>query len=569
MYINVGRSLALTLVDELHRGGLRHACIAPGSRSAPLAYAFAEHPGIAVHVAIDERSAAFAALGIAKVSGVPAVVVTTSGTAAANLYPAIVEARMSSTPLIALTADRPSELRDTGSLQTVDQVKMFSGYVNWFAEVASDAPSERAGAYWRSLAARALAEATTIPFGPVHLNVPFREPLTPEPGGEALGGRSDSKPWMKVGQHAGSPDESLVAALAERMETARRGLIVVGGTRVDPSSVAAAAAAFKLPVFAESISGCRQAPFAVSTYEALIRTNEVADDRPDLVVRVGPAGLSKSLDAWTSDAELIVLDPTGRWPDPSRNAALIVRADASLVLDLAAKQVGARGDSSWESGWRELEEAARQALDQAIDAFDHVTEPRTARDLAAFVPDDSILAVSSSMPARDLDWFMRPRAGLDFVFNRGANGIDGFVSTALGAAVESGRLTFALLGDLAMLHDQNGLLLDSEAHPDLTLVVVNNTGGGIFSFLPQAGHPHFERLFATPHRVSFENLASVYGAGYARPETPEDLVQEIKASAGGIRIIEVRTDREDNVRVHEAIWSATRSAISRLRRQPS
>lgn len=332
-----GRVLALTLVDELVRGGVAHACLAPGSRSAPLALALAEHPGMQVHVHVDERSAAFFALGAAKRSGRPVAVVCTSGTAAANFHPAVLEAHHARVPLLVLTADRPPQLRDTGANQTVDQLRLYGGAVRWFCEVGLAAAGPGAGPYWRSLAARAVAEAAGPPAGPVQVNLAFAEPLVPrELGGEPAPGRPDGAPWTASAAFQRRPAPAEVAALAERVRAAPRGLLVVGwgsGLRFEAADAFAQATGW--PVLADPLSGHRRGPHAVAAYDALLRVpGFAATHRPDLVVRVGAGPTSKALATWL-DASVpqVLVDPDGAWPDPGRAAAIRLVADASALLD--------------------------------------------------------------------------------------------------------------------------------------------------------------------------------------------------------------------------------------------
>ncbi len=346
-----GRVLALTLVDELVRGGVAHACLAPGSRSAPLALALAEHPGMQVHVHVDERSAAYFALGAAKRSGRPVAVVCTSGTAAANFHPAVLEAHHARVPLLVLTADRPPQLRDTGANQTVDQLRLYGGAVRWFCEVGLAVAGPGAGPYWRSLTARAVAEAAGPPAGPVQVNLAFAEPLIPrELGGEPAPGRPDGAPWTASAAFPPRPGPAEVGALAERVRAATRGLLVVGwgsGLRFEAADAFAQATGW--PVLADPLSGHRRGPHAVAAYDALLRVpGFAATHRPDLVVRVGAGPTSKALATWL-DASVpqVLVDPDRAWPDPGRAAAIHLVADASALLDevtAACRSGGAEGD---------------------------------------------------------------------------------------------------------------------------------------------------------------------------------------------------------------------------------
>jgi 2-succinyl-5-enolpyruvyl-6-hydroxy-3-cyclohexene-1-carboxylate synthase len=576
-----GRRFALTLVDELARAGVTDACLAPGSRSAPLALALAEHPGIAVHVHLDERSAAFFALGAAKRSGRPVVVVCTSGTAAANLHPAVLEADHARTPLLVLTADRPPELRGTGANQATDQLKLYGPAVRWFCEVGVPSDDPAAGRYWRSLASRAWAEAAGPPAGPVHLNLAFTDPLVPldpsqGPGsrlaGEAAEGRPDGAPWTAApaGVRAAAPAD--VAALAEAVRASPRGLLVAGwGAELDPAAVDAFAAAGGWPVLADPLSGARRGPAAISTYDGLLRAPRfAAGHRPDLVVRVGGAPTSKALTAWL-DASVpqVLVDPAGGWLDPGRSASLRLTADPSALLAATAALLEGRGPrpapAPWLEAWLEAERLAREAIDGLLEEWAEPFEGRVARDLVAWMPDGGTLVVGSSMPVRDVDAFARPRDGLRLVANRGLSGIDGFVATALGVAAAGDEPVAALCGDLTLLHDASSLLGAAGRPRGAVLVVCDNDGGGIFSFLPQARLPAelFEPLFGTPHGLDLAALAAAARVPSRVVEKAADLVPALDAAldGGGTRLVLVRGDRATNPARHQALTEAVAAAV--------
>lgn len=567
---NAGQGLALAMVDEFARAGMAHACLAPGSRSAPLAMALAADSRIRLHVVLDERSASFLALGIAKATRRPVPVLSTSGTGAANFHPAVLEAHHSRTPLVVLTADRPPELRDTGANQTIDQINLYAGAVRWFVEVGVPEARPASVGYWRSVASRACAAASGPPAGPVHLNLAFREPLVPVPDETGfpyrLDGRPAGAPWTRA-SHAPRPaSESDVAEIAAEIASIDRGLIVAGDCRVDPSPVLALAAAANWPVLAEPISGLRCGELAISTYEALLRHEPFAGaHRPELVIRVGRTGTGRALASFLDpEVRQILFDPDCAWPDPERSVAWVLDADPTVASRQVLERLSRRSGSSWMSSWLRGEQRARSAIDALLDADEAPSEPRVARDLAETLPSGATLVVASSMPVRDLEWFMRPRAGLRIIANRGASGIDGFVSTALGAALAGPGPTVALAGDLSMLHDQNGLGLARSEAVAAVFVVVNNAGGGIFHFLPQAAFPeHFEQLFATPHGLRFEDLARLYGCGYEQIARAGDLAPAVVAAtqAGGVHVLEVRTDREANVAVHRRVWEAVARAL--------
>jgi 2-succinyl-5-enolpyruvyl-6-hydroxy-3-cyclohexene-1-carboxylate synthase len=562
-------AFARALVDEWARAGVRQACLAPGSRSTPLALALAGDDRIRLHVHIDERSAAFFALGIAKASGEPAVVLCTSGTAAANFHPAVLEARHSRSPLIVCTADRPPELRDTGAGQTIDQLDLYGSAVRWFHDAGVPVDQPGAGAAWRSIAARAAAEALGPPAGPVHLNLPFREPLVPT-GAPLVPAppRSDSRPWTATTRPVRAAGASTVDRLAEFVRENPRGLIVAGwGSNASPATVERFAATAGWPVLADPISGLRRGTHAVSTYEALLRAPGFADrHRPDLVLRVGAAPTSKVLNSWLDPGvQQVLLDPDDAWLDPGRGASERVAVDEDPMLAALTEALAPRSSSLWPEAWRGAERAARRALDGLLDGWETPFEGRVARDVVDEVPDGTHLLVGSSMPVRDVEAFARPRAGVRFVANRGVSGIDGFVSTTLGAAAATGDApTVALLGDLCLLHDANGLLGAADRAVDATFVVLDNDGGGIFSFLPQAELPeHFEQLFGTPHGVDLVALAALHGLRAECIEKAGDLALALEAAmaAGGVRLVIVPTDRSENVVRHREAWAVVEAAI--------
>ncbi len=572
--VDAQAGMARTLVDEWARAGIDTAAVAPGSRSTPLALALAADPRVRVEVFLDERSAAFFALGAARGSGKPAVVLCTSGTAAANFHPAVLEAWHGRVPMVVCTADRPPELRDTGAGQAIDQIKLFGASVRWFCEVgvADEAPA--APAYWRSVAARSVADATGPPAGPVHLNLAFREPLVPSGAVGPVGGRSGGRPWVTTSAAPSVPDVSDVSRLAGLVAATSRGLVVAGwGAGAGSEVVERFAAAARWPVLADPLSGVRSGPNAISTYDALLRVPAVADRlRPDLVVHLGAPLTGKVATSWLDpDVPRILVDPDGAWLDPHRGASERVVADPGALLAAIAlllEEIGGGGSSPWLDEWRHAESVARSAVDGLLDGDDEPSEPRVARDLVACLPAGSSLVVGSSMPVRDVEAFARPRRGVRFHSNRGVNGIDGFVSTVLGVAAAAGpddRPVVALCGDLTLLHDAGGLLEAARRDIDAVFVVVDNRGGGIFSFLPQAAfREDFETLWGTPHHLDLAALCAVHGIPAHRVARASELAPAVlqAAAEGGIRVAIVTTDRDANVAHHRRLHDAVRHALS-------
>jgi 2-succinyl-5-enolpyruvyl-6-hydroxy-3-cyclohexene-1-carboxylate synthase len=580
-------------VDELARAGIAHVCIAPGSRSTPLAVLVARHPALRVWMHVDERSAGFFALGLARASGAPVALLCTSGTAAANFLPAVVEAHASRVPLVVLTADRPPELRGVGAPQTIDQNRLFGGFAKWFVEVALAEASPHRLRYARTLACRAVAAAAAGPAGPVHLNFPFRDPLVPEtftppvaaddPDGDAWHGRADGAPYVAIADAPRIADAATIETLAAELSAARRPLVVCG-PQTDAAlaaPLAALARAIGAPLLADPLSqlrcGAHDRSAVVDGYDAILR-DAGARRRlaPDVVLRVGATPTSKALLELLQalpDARQVLLDADG-WPDPTLVAARVVHADPrATCAALAQRIVGRRERRSsdatpWLAAWTAANARARAAIAERLAAVDEPFEGRALAELAALVPEGATVFASSSMPVRDLDAFF-PGSGrrVRFLANRGANGIDGVVSAALGTAAAGGGPVVLVIGDLALYHDMNGLLAAKAHGLPLTIVLLNNDGGGIFSFLPQAqgtAPEEFERLFGTPHGIDFRAAAAAYGARH-------DLAggwEEFRAAVGrgiatpGLALVELRTERARNVVLHREVWSAVAAALA-------
>jgi 2-succinyl-5-enolpyruvyl-6-hydroxy-3-cyclohexene-1-carboxylate synthase len=550
--MTVQATFAATLVDEWVRAGVTDAVLAPGSRSTPLALALEAHAGVRLHVHLDERSAAFFALGLGLAAGRPAVVLTTSGTAAVELHPAIVEAHHAPVALIACTADRPPELLDVGASQAIDQVHLFGRAVRWFA--APGVPDDASRSMWRSLAARAVAEALGAggPPGPVHLNLAFREPLVGEPD-PLPPGRPGGAAW-----HAAMPRAPAPVDVSERV-AGRRGIVVAGAASPDPRIVRGIAASLGWPVLADGRSGCRvPARDTVAAFDSILRASEFASShRPEVVLRFGAPLTSRVLNEWlaTTGADHLLVHPSGAWLDPERTVASLF-ASVEVIDAVPAP-------ANWLREWEEAEGRAQAAIDGVLAACVEVTEPGVARALLDALAAEATLVASSSMPVRDLEWYGRPRNGVRVLANRGASGIDGVVSTALGvSANRPERPTVALLGDLAFLHDAGGLLGAGGRDLDCTIVVVDNDGGGIFSFLPQAElvePERFETLFATPHHLDLGAVATAYGVPVTRVVKLAELPGALEGR--GARVVVVRTDRAGNVEVHREINAAVAEAI--------
>jgi 2-succinyl-5-enolpyruvyl-6-hydroxy-3-cyclohexene-1-carboxylate synthase len=574
------------MAEELARSGVRRAVISPGSRSTPLAVALWREPGIDVTVILDERSAGFFALGTALATGVPAAVLCTSGSAAANLHPAVVEADEAGVPMVVLTADRPPELRDIGAGQTIDQLKLYGDAVRWFCDVGTHEADDDGLLHFRAVACRAYAVAAGDPRpGPVHLNVPWREPLAPAPvEGQvtardplALEGRGDL-PLNSVSRQIARADEGLLDRVAERIESSGRGLIVAG-RQPDPmlaGPLSALAAAAGYPILAEPTSQLRRGPhdrsLIVSTYDHIARERAM-NLQPELVVRFGDMPTSKPLRQWLASIEgleQIVIDATGEWREPTRRADTIIRADPSVTARSLTERLtrlrpgaSAAAGAPFATAWLDAERAVRDAVDPRLEDLDELSEPGVWTSLGRVLRDGDTVFAASSMPVRDLEAFLRPGPeGVRFISNRGANGIDGLVSTAAGLAGGSGAPTWAILGDLALFHDLGGLSAARE-FAELRLIVIDNSGGGIFHFLPQAEAlpaGEFEALLGTPSGLEPEKAAELFGLEVNVPSTADDLDG---ALAGAARMIVVRTDRARNLELHRELSSRAAAAAPR------
>jgi 2-succinyl-5-enolpyruvyl-6-hydroxy-3-cyclohexene-1-carboxylate synthase len=556
--MDVTQSFAATFVDELAAQGAEFACISPGSRSAPIAIALQRHPKIRVFVHIDERSGSFFGLGLAKSTGKPVVLLSTSGTAAAEFHPAVVEASYSRTPLIVLTADRPPELRDVGANQSIDQQRLYGTAVRWYFDPGAPVEAPHASRLWRRLAVRAWAEAAG---GPVHINLPFREPLVPTPG-EVPTALGEAGQTVTAGRTLPTPSQ--VTTLASALQRAQRPLIVVGEMR-DGDRLAPALSRLGLPVLAEQSSQLRRAETgaAVESYEALLRAGWSLQHGPDLVVRLGATPTSKVLSAWlaATSATTFLIDPDHTWRDQDQVANHVVVCDPQGLMEA----LPAMDRSGWREEWVSAGKRATAAI-AATFVSTPMHEGHIVRALASRIPDNAQVFVGSSMPIRAADSFW-PHAKTQqrFFGNRGASGIDGLVSTGLGmAAARSSIPTVLLLGDLSLYHDMNGLWALRRHGLKATIVVCDNNGGGVFNFLPQAQHQDvFEELFATPLGLDFAQVARLYDLVYS-PVTDRSGLEPAIADAVAAQtstMVVVKFKREDSVSGHRICWEAAAAAL--------
>jgi 2-succinyl-5-enolpyruvyl-6-hydroxy-3-cyclohexene-1-carboxylate synthase len=573
-------ALLAAFVDELARCGLREACTSPGSRCAPLVLTLARDPRLRCHSHIDERCAGFFALGVAKASGLPVAIACTSGTAVAELMPAVVEAYEARVPLIVLSADRPPELRENGAGQAIDQIKLFGDYAKWFFEVGSHQATPERVRWMRALACRAFWTAFEGRPGVVHLNFPLREPLVCDPPPDTPSeGRSAGAPF--VARRSPATDAAADAhALDQLIGERRRGLMVAGRhERLTPLGHAAAAfcMASGWPLLADPMSGARRGVAAIAHYDALLREPSFLEShKPEVVVRIGDLPISKPLRTWLADlpdVPQIALDPESAWQDPASMVSHSLAADPVATLNVLSSKPRT-ADPRWLADWRSADERAAEAMLRALSEKDGdgLSEPQVALELGVLLPDAATLFVASSMPVRDIETFWPARADPPRVLcNRGANGIDGTISSAFGAAAaEEGPLVL-LIGDVAFAHDLGGLLAASRLGLKLTIMLVNNDGGGIFDFLPVSStpmaveHDVYTEHVATPTGLDFANAAALYGLTHECVDSLPALRSALERALSQAQsaIVEVRTSlsRARNVALHQHVWGAVSDAL--------
>jgi 2-succinyl-5-enolpyruvyl-6-hydroxy-3-cyclohexene-1-carboxylate synthase len=552
-------------VDELAQNQILHAVVSPGSRSTPLALMLADHPDIKVHINVDERSAGFFALGLAKALKKPVVLLCTSGTAAANYYPAIVEANNSRVPLVVLTADRPPELRDVGAPQTIDQLHLYGNRVKWFVEMAIPENSKEMVRYARTVCARAIATAACEPSGPVHLNFPLRDPLVPDLANAKLYRQAEATVAIEGGVL--SLSESQLRMIAGKLNTAKKGIIICGDLKNDRMKDAITSLAEKIgfPILADPLSQLRSGQHSfdkiMDCYDTLLRDEKaVSALTPDMILRFGAMPVSKSLLLFLKkqkQAEHFVVDGGAGWREPAGLASQMVYCDEERFCKELSPLLSVNGDPSWSDLWKKVNDATKHAL-TSIDEETELNEAKLFLQLNDWMPNHSNLFVGNSMPIRDLDtFFFNNDKDITIYANRGANGIDGIVSTALGVSTVKEN-TVLVIGDLSFFHDMNGMLAGKLQKQNMTILLINNDGGGIFSFLPQSSEKeHFELLFGTPHSLDFSHAAKLYEADYQKVASWEECKEVFSKSFSrpGVKMIEVPTNRETNVLKHRNLWN--------------
>ncbi|MBM7704810.1 2-succinyl-5-enolpyruvyl-6-hydroxy-3-cyclohexene-1-carboxylic-acid synthase [Metabacillus iocasae] len=584
-HINTLTSYVASFIDELSNANVHDVVVSPGSRSTPLALLMAEHPDIRVHLNIDERSAGFFALGIAKAKKVPVALLCTSGTAAANYYPAVVEAHYSRVPLLVITADRPHELRNIGAPQAIDQLHLFGKYAKWFAEVALPEETPNMIRYIRTIAGRAVNTSLTTPAGPVHINFPLREPLVPNLSLEEL--------WEKEKREGSSYAQGTMGRstltkqqyeqLANVLQRYEKGLIICGDHVQEDlaTSVCALAEKLQFPIIADPLSqvrsGAHDKRYVVSAYDTFLKNKHLLESlRPDVVIRFGAMPVSKPLTVLLKEhppVEMYVIDEGNGWRDPTLLATNMIHCEDKVFCDAIVECMESESlkSSQWMDMWQHLNQLATQLLQDLTNGYPTLFEGRIVSELVEELPEHSTLFVGNSMPIRDVDtFFINNDKSIRVLANRGANGIDGVVSTALGVSMVHEH-TVLFIGDLSFYHDLNGLLAAKMLKLNLTVVLVNNDGGGIFSFLPQSKEEkHFESLFGTPTGINYEHVVHMYGGTFLQAETWEDFQMHLRDSirAEGLHVIEVKTNRQENVQLHRKLWNDVSQEMNRMVKKP-
>jgi len=547
------------LAETLSRLGLTTAIVCPGSRSAPLAIAFANHPHIEAIPVLDERSASFFALGVARQTHRPVVLLCTSGTAGANFYPAVIEAKESGVPLLVLTADRPPELRDCNAGQAIDQHKLYGTFPNWQMELAMPSLELPMLAYLRQTLIHAWEKALYPVPGVVHLNLPFRDPLAPIPQPSAQAIASTFKPeafFASITPLSFTPSPLHPLTPSPLPPFPSNGIIIAGVAQPTAPeaycrTIAQLSQTLGYPVLAEGLSPLRNYadlnPNLITTYDLMLRSPALAEKlAPESVLCVGGMPTSKQLRAWLEKMQprLWIIDPEGRNLDPLHGRTTHLRLSIATLLQALPQATPT--PSPYLALWRTIEAQVRQAVDQTMRETDTLFEGKAAWLLSQVLPVGTPFFINSSMPVRDVEFFWAPgNSRVQPFFNRGANGIDGTLSTALGIAHRQ-QSSVMLTGDLALLHDTNGFLLRQHFVGHLTIVLINNNGGGIFEMLPIAqNNPAFESFFATPQAIDFAKLCATYAVEHERITTWQQLGQRLKElPTTGIRVLELRTDRK-------------------------
>ncbi|MFQ5583504.1 MAG: 2-succinyl-5-enolpyruvyl-6-hydroxy-3-cyclohexene-1-carboxylic-acid synthase [Calditrichia bacterium] len=568
------------IIEELLRNGVDYFCISPGSRSTPLTAAIA-HNNRANHIiCFDERGAAFHALGYARATWKPAALISTSGTAAANYLPAVVEASVEGLPMIILTADRPPELRQTAANQTIDQTSLFGKYVRWLFDLPC--PDENISPQMvLTTVDQVVYRSRRQPAGPVHMNCMFREPLAPEPQPVSAVYRQGIAVWMdnpgpytKYSLSTMHPDEETIGHLTEILNKSKRGWLLVGrlNDQTVRGSVARLVKQLNWPVFPDITSGLRlgKSMSAVIHYfdQLLLFKEEWQEFKPEAILHIGGTFVSKRLLQFlehNTPENYILVQRNPFRQDPNHQVTLRIEADIPWFCDAIIPHLKGRGNPAWLENFKQKSMLVDERIDNFLSTVEKVNEIAIARQVSRMVPENHALYLASSMPVRDMDMYGAAKSPtVAAASNRGASGIDGTVASAIGYAVGAKNPVTLLIGDLAMIHDLNSLSQLSAIHLPVIIVVLNNHGGGIFSFLPVAEFSEiFEEYFGTPHPFSFQQAAAMFGVDYARPRTMAEFEEVYNGALkkGQSTLIEIMTDRKENANLHKRLQSEIRQVL--------
>lgn len=549
------------IVSSLVQNNITNAVISPGSRSTPLAYAFQSAKEVTVYRQVDERSAAFFALGLAKSIGKPVVLLCTSGTAAANFYPAIIEAKYARVPLIVLTADRPHELREVGAPQAINQIGIYGEHVKWSVDFPIPDENPKTLPFIERHIVRAVNMAMSYPLGPVHMNVPFREPLLIDFNEELPSPTFKQSYVSEI-----TPNKDAQQHLSNIINETKKGFFVIGELPLNTnvSHLWSVIRKAKWPVLIESLSNMRsEVPedclaYCISTYDALLKSESFKQKVvPDTVIRIGAQPVSKFLMNFITESlpnDYVIIDESPMFRDSTAVSTLFIHANVGQWLE--GLQVESNVDNQYVSTWQKAESIAKHLIHQY--GNDEKDEGAIVHQILTSLPEKSDVFVSNSMPIRDIDTFLLPTAKDIKIFaNRGANGIDGVMSTAIGFSKgRTNRGMYLLIGDLAFLHDSNALVATRYQPCNITVFVLNNDGGGIFSYLSQATiKEYYEDLFGTPTALTFEQVAKMYDMEYTKIENKEELSTFLqKEPQHSLRLVEIFTDRKTNVESHRNLW---------------
>ncbi|WP_335872905.1 2-succinyl-5-enolpyruvyl-6-hydroxy-3-cyclohexene-1-carboxylic-acid synthase [Bacillus sp. 2205SS5-2] len=556
------------IVHQLIESGVDKVVVSPGSRSTPLALMLAEHPNMELYINIDERSAGFFALGLAKASHTPVAILCTSGTAAANYFPAIIEARYSRVPLIVLTADRPHELREVGAPQAIDQVDLYGKHVKWFVDLPIPEENPAVLSFVQSAIKRSVLTAIEAPSGPVHLNIPFREPLLPDLA-LAKNYFISTDQGFYIGKKRISSE--IAENLAKELNEKQKGLIICGPMENSRhvKSIIQLAKKLQFPLLADPLSYLRGSyeDEIIGCYDSFLRVEELGRQlEPDLVIRFGAMPVSKALSTFLQKQKTIphwIIDPGSDWRDPNSSGRQTIYADESLFCEDILSYLAEGNTSEWLEGWKVANHITMKEITslKTLDSIDEVTLFST---LGKNLPPSSTLFVGNSMPIRDMDTFFQATdQDITVLANRGANGIDGIVSAALGVGAVKPN-TYLIIGDLSFFHDLNGLLAAKMNKINITIILINNDGGGIFSYLPQAKDPtHYELLFGTPTNIDFKKSVEQFGGQFVSVQTRDEWEKsmELTRFQEGISVIEVCRSRSESVDSHRSFWRSVSQEI--------